>query len=153
MRALVLVLGLGLAACTDIPTSGVAPAAGEAPAGAQQAYFPAFPAVLFAAASETCNGPGQTVVRPNQNIVRCESLPDPESAAAIILQFNGTVEDLPKLVIAISGRDTSQGYLVTADNYLNVPQRDGGTQQIRFPDPEAERDMRNLLVAVGGRPI
>ena len=153
MRALVLVMGLGLAACTDMPTSGVSPAAGQAPAGAQQAYFPAFPTVLFAAASGTCDGPGQTLVRPSRDQVRCESLPDPESAAAIILQFNGTVENLPKLVISISGRNTAEGYLVTAEHYINVPQRDGGTQQVRFPDLSVERDVRGLLTAAGGRPI
>lgn len=153
MRALVLILGLGLAGCTDMPMSGGAPSAGLAPAGAQQAYFKGRPARLFGAAAAVCNNPGQTVVRPNANEVRCESLPDPESAAAIILQFDGSVEDLPKMVIAFSGRDTAQGYLVTADNYIRVPLRDGGIQQIRFPDLRVQQDLTELLTSAGGRPL
>ena len=153
MRAAILALGIGLAACTEMPTSGVGPTAGAAPNGAQQAYFPNYPNRLFVAAGAVCNGPGQSVVRPSQNEVRCESLPDPESAAAIILQFNGTVENLPKLVISFSGRDTAQGYLVTADNYIRVPQRSGQTQLVRFPDQDVGRDLLRVLQSAGGRPL
>ena len=128
-------------------------AAGAAPIGAQQAYFTDYPDKLFIAAAAVCDGPGQSVVRPSANEVRCESLPDPESAAAIILQFNGTVEALPKFVISLSGQDTSQGYLVTGDNYIRVPQRSGGAQQVRFPDLSVATEMASLLSAAGGRPL
>lgn len=157
MRAAILAVALGLAACTDMTTSGsaptVAPALGAAPIGAQQAYFQGYPERLFVAAGAVCDAPGQSVVRPSVDEVRCESLPDPESAAALILQFDGTVENLPKLVIAISGRDTAQGYLVTADNYIRVPQRSGQSQLIRFPNQQVESDMARLLRAAGGRPL
>ena len=131
--------GLALAACTDAAAPSMAPQAGAAPAGAQQAYFAGYPAGLFFAAGEVCDGPGQSVVRPTQNEVRCESLPDPESAAAIILQFDGTIEDLPQLVTSFVGRDTQAGYLVTADNYIRVPRID--------------RNLAELLTAAGGRPL
>lgn len=153
MRAALIITGLLLAGCTEIPQSSGAPTAGQAPTGAQQAYFTGYPERLFAAAALTCDGPGQSVVQPNANEVRCESLPDPESAAAIILQFDGSIEDLPKFVISFAGRDSAQGYLVTADNYIRVPLRDGGVQQIRFPDPTVERDVKDLLEAAGGRPL
>ena len=153
MRAWVLVFGLGIAGCTDDTTSGIGPAEGAAPAGSQQAYFPTYPERLFFAAAAVCDGPGQTVVKPSRNEVRCESLPDPESAAAIILQFNGSVENLPKFIISFAGRDTAQGYLVTADNYIRVPQRDGGTQQVRFEDEQVAEDLDNLLRSAGGRPL
>lgn len=157
MRAAILAvalgLGLGLSGCTTMPVSSVAPIAGNAPVGAQQAYFSDYPDRLFMAAGVVCDDPGQSVVRPSANEVRCESLPDPQTAAAIILQFDGTVENLPKFVISFAGRPTTQGYLVTADNYIRVPQRDGATQLIRFPDPEVSRDMARLLEAAGGRPL
>ncbi len=92
-------------------------------------------------------------MQPNANEVRCESLPDPESAAALILQFDGTVEALPKLVIAFLGRNTTQGYLVTADNYIRVPQRAGGAQQVRFIDGSVSTGLADLLSAAGGRPL
>jgi len=142
-----------LAGCAEIPVSTAPTAAGAAQDGAQQAYFTDYPDKLFFAAAAVCNGPGQSVVQPNANEVRCESLPDPESAAAIILQFNGTVEALPKFVISFLGQDTSQGYLVTADNYIRVPQRSGGAQQVRFPSLSVESEMSALLSAAGGRPL
>jgi len=148
MRRYLFVAALALAGCTETR----APAAGDAPTGAPQAYFTAYPQQFFDAAAQACNRPGQSVAAPNRNELRCESLPDPQSAAALILQFNGSVENLPTYVIAFQGVDTAQGYLVTADNYIRVPQRSGGAQQIRFPDPDVNREMGNILQAAGGRP-
>ena len=153
MRVTAIVLCFALGACTDLPTAGGAPAAGETIGSAQQAYFTRYPSRLFTVAAELCDGPGQTVVSPNRNEVRCESLPDPESAAAIILQYDGTVEDLPKLVISFLGRETTQGYLMTMDSYIRVPQRTGGTQQIRFDDPRTAESFEDLLTSAGGRPL
>ncbi len=153
MRWTVLGIALVIAGCTEIPASTPPSAPGSAPEGAKQAYFTDYPDSLFFAAAAVCNGPGQSVVRPNANEVRCESLPDPESAAAIILQFNGTVEALPKFVISFSGQSTSEGYLVTADNYIRVPQRSGGAQQLRFPNLSIQEEMSALLSAAGGRPL
>ncbi len=153
MRWTVLCFGLLLAGCTEIAAPSVAPTAGNAASGAQQAYFMGYPNSLFAAAAAVCDGPGQTVVRPNINEVRCESLPDVESAAAIILEFNGTVETLPKFVISFVGLETSEGYLVTADNYIRVPQRSGGAQQVRFPDTSVTGELALLLRSAGGRPL
>jgi hypothetical protein len=144
---------MALAGCTEAVVSGVAATAGDAAEGAQQAYFPAYPSNLFVAAAAICDGPAQTVVQPSRNEVRCESFPDTESAAALILQFNGSVQALPKFIIAFTGRDTSLGYLVTADNYIRVPQRSGGAQQVRFPDLSVSNELRALLRAAGGQPL
>jgi hypothetical protein len=144
---------MALAGCAEAVVSGVAATAGDAAEGAQQAYFPAYPSNLFVAAAAICDGPAQTVVQPSRNEVRCESFPDTESAAALILQFNGSVQALPKFIIAFTGRDTSLGYLVTADNYIRVPQRSGGAQQVRFPDLSVSNELSALLRAAGGQPL
>jgi hypothetical protein len=153
MRWVVLTLVMALAGCAEAVVSGVAPTAGDAAKGAQQAYFPAYPSNLFVAAAAICDGPTQTVFQPSRNEVRCESFPDTESAAALILQFNGSVQALPKFIIAFTGRDTSLGYLVTADNYIRVPQRSGGAQQVRFPDLSMSNELSALLKATGGLPL
>ncbi|MBT8412612.1 MAG: hypothetical protein KJP02_12575 [Octadecabacter sp.] len=147
MRNYLFAAALAIAGCTEKPAT----APGAPPFGAQQAYFTSYPQRFFDAAALACNRPGQSVVAPNRNELRCESLPDPQSAAALILQFDGSVQDLPVYVIAFQGIDTVQGYLVTADNYIRVPQRTGGAQQIRFPDPDISREMGNILQAAGGR--
>jgi hypothetical protein len=153
MRWVMLTFAVALAGCAEAPVSRVAPTAGDAADGAHQAYFPDYPSNLFVAAAAVCDGPAQTVIQPSRNEVRCESLPDTESAAALILQFNGTVQALPKFVITFTGRDTSLGYLVTADNYIRVPQRSGGAQQVRFPDISVSNEMTALLRAAGGQPL
>ncbi|MCW1952233.1 MAG: hypothetical protein KIH44_012815 [Octadecabacter sp.] len=153
MRWAVFGVAVAVAGCAELPDSTTLLAAESAPEGAQQAYFTDYPDKLFFAAAAVCDGPGQSLVQPNANEVRCESLPDPESAAAIILQFDGTVEALPKFVVSFLGQNTSQGYLVTADNYIRVPQRSGGAQQIRFPDLSVKTEMAALLSAAGGRPL
>ncbi|WP_375281862.1 hypothetical protein [Pseudooctadecabacter sp.] len=153
MRRSILLLILGLTGCAQTTTSGGSFGAGNQPAGAQQAYFEGYPAGLFFAAGAVCDGPGQNVVRPDENEVRCESLPDPQTAAALILQFDGTVEDLPRFVIAFSGLEDTAGYLVTADSYIRVPLRDGGAQQVRFPDERIEAELSRLLADAGGAPL
>lgn len=149
MRSYLFVAVLTIAGCTQTQTPEVTAPPIEAP----QAYFTGYPQQLFDAAAAACSRPGQSVATPNRNVLRCESLPDPQSAAALILQFNGTVEKLPTYVIAFQGVDTAQGYLVTADNYIRVPQKSGGAQQIRFPDPVISREMESILQAAGGRPL
>ncbi len=153
MRYISIALLAVVAACTEAPTSGGQLTQPTQQAGAAQALFSSRPADLYAAAGEVCDAPGQNVVRPNANEVRCESLPDPESAAALILQFDGDVEDLPKFVIAFTGAPTSAGFVVTADSYIRVPLRGGGAQQIRFPDPRIEAELQALLVQAGGQPL
>ncbi|WP_296417493.1 hypothetical protein [Pseudooctadecabacter sp.] len=153
MKHLIFGLGLLAAGCAETTSSGGSFAAGAQPAGAQQAYFEGYPAGLFFAAGAVCDGPGQDVVRPDENEVRCESLPDPQTAAALILQFDGTVEDLPRFVIAFSGLQDTAGYLVTADSYIRVPRREGGAQQVRFPDERIEAELARLLVDAGGAPL
>ncbi len=153
MRLAVLGLGFLLAGCAEMSPNPPAPLSGDGANGAKRAYFAEYPRHLFFAAAEVCAAPGQTVVKPSRNEVRCESLPDPESAAALILQFNGTVESLPTFVISFSGQKLQQGYLVTADNYIRVPQRSGAARQVRFPDMNIGAEMAELLEAAGGRPL
>jgi hypothetical protein len=153
MRVLIFSLGVTLAGCSEFPTSGGGPALGETSGSAAQTYFADYPARLFMTAEALCDGPGQNVVKPDRNQLRCESLSDPESTAAMILQFDGTVEDLPKLVIAFSARPTDEGYLMTIDSYIRVPGRDGGAQQVRFVDPRVTDNLAEFLKTAGGRPL
>ncbi len=161
------VLG-SLVACAPAPPAGEGPpdeagaaatgteGAGDAaaPAGTQRALFPAYPEALLQAAVEACDDPSQTVVRPSRNEVRCETLPAPEAAAALILGYDGTVEDLPRFVIGFRAEPQDGGaFLVTAENYIRVPRRDAPTRQIRLRDPVIGAGLRELLVVAGGTPL
>ncbi|SLN13005.1 hypothetical protein [Pseudooctadecabacter jejudonensis] len=153
MKYLSMVAICGVAACGDTTSSSGSFSAGAQPQGAVQAYFQGYPDALFEGGEAVCSGPGQMVVRPNPNEVRCESLPDPASAAALILEYNGTVENLPRFVIAFTGQSDQTGYLVTADSYIRVPGRDGQIQQLRFPDDRIAAEFTALLKTAGGRPL
>lgn len=150
MRFFPVIALLALTACTDTATGTTAAALRG---GAQQAYFAGYHERLFFAAAETCNEPGQTVVRPNRDEVRCESLPTPQAAAGLILEQNGTVEDLPRYVFAFRGAQSGSGYVVTADTHIRVPQRDGGVRRLRLRDPRLEAELREILMIAGGRPV
>ncbi len=123
-------------------------------AGAPQAVYDAFPAQLFAAHSEICSRPGEEVVRPTPTEIRCEMLLPVEMTGGLILEFDGTVEDLPRMIIGFVAQESADGgWLVTSDNYIRVPQRAGGVREVRLPDPRMRATMEELFAVSGGRPI
>lgn len=153
LPALLVALG-ALAGCTTPQPTGQAGIDRAVAAGAPQAYYEAFPANLFAAHAQVCQRPGETVVRPSRTEIRCEVLLPPGMTGGLILEFDGTVEDLPRLVMAfIAQSATEGGWIVTSDSYLRVPQQAGGVRELRMPDPELQEVMRELLAASGGRPL
>ena len=80
-----------LAACdATVPT-------GPPLQGAQQALFADYPTGLFADAARACTRTGGKTRQHDRDDLLCEQLPDPQLAAALILHFDGTIEDLPSL--------------------------------------------------------
>lgn len=139
--------------------SGCAPGLGDsaaqavtppAPASTPRAIFAEYPQFLFDAIAASCEGPGRTVVRPSPDELRCEGLPPVEAAAALILDFDGTVEDLPRYVSSVAVAEAANGYLVTADTYIRIPQTDGAVRIVRLPDPELDALIRTVFEGAGG---
>jgi len=118
--------------------------------GIQQALFTERPDDLLRAAAEACIEPGQFLLRPGPDSVTCESLPMPEIAAALILRYDGTVSDLPRYVISFTAAALRDGYLVTTENFIRVPQRQGPALLIRLQDPMITDAFRDMLIAAGG---
>lgn len=161
-------LAIALATCLALPACGfVWRGEGPAPLGAvtlvdpaiapdagrQQAFFQSYPDLLLTAAVAACRNPGQRPVQPGPGHVRCESLPTPEAAAGLILAYDGTVEALPLFIVAFSTERAEGGYVVTADNYISVPQRSGAIREVRLADAALEQNMRALLAAAGGEAL
>ncbi|MFQ6548976.1 hypothetical protein AADZ90_013540 [Aestuariibius sp. 2305UL40-4] len=152
MRAAYLAfLMLPLAACA--PPVDVAQFAVADRPGAQAAYFSEYPSDLLDAAQEACSGPGDEIRRHQGDSFSCEMLLPPEATAGIILEYDGNLEDLPRFVFRFDTEERGSGYLVTTDNFVRVPQRDGGTIRIRLRDMRLERRMAILLTQAGGRPL
>lgn len=122
---------------------------GDGP-GRQSAFFESFPTLLFASIASRCQADTDRLTRPSQSELICESLPTPEAAAALILEFDGDVEELPVLVTTLSAEEEAGGFAVTTEYYYLVPQRSGEVAEIRFAEPRVQRTIRRALSAAGG---
>jgi hypothetical protein len=139
-------------AVASLPATAV-PADGALQPGQQQAFFAAYPQTLLTAARAACSSPGQAPTEPAPGAIRCETLPTPDIAAALILNFGGTVESLPLYIVSFTSTAQGGGYLVTADNFVVVPQIDGTLREVRLPDPRVDEGIEDLLIAAGGTPV
>lgn len=146
-RTLSTVWILGLAAAC---APSLAPSAGDAP-GRQSALFTEFPEPLFDAVGEGCQGEADTLSRPSTTELVCESLPSPQAAAALILEFNGDLERLPTFVTTLSAQERAEGFVVTTEYFYRVPQRSGEVAVVRFSQPRIEATVRRVFASAGGR--
>jgi hypothetical protein len=129
-----------------------APVADGLQPGQEQAFFAAWPQTLLTAARAACSEPGQSPTEPAPGTIRCETLPTPDIAAALILNYGGTVESLPLYIVSFTTAPQGTGYIVTADSYVVVPQADGTLREVRLPDPAVAAGMQDLMRAAGGTP-
>ncbi|MGV6847215.1 MAG: hypothetical protein ACWA5A_02420 [Marinibacterium sp.] len=116
------------------------------------ARFAAFPDGLYQAFHAACTGPAQVYTRPRRDFAECRELLPPDMTAAIILGYDGTVDDLPQLVIRFATTREGTDYLVENDVFLNVPRRDNDALEIRIPDPRLGRTIDALYRRAGGVP-
>ncbi|TNF64355.1 MAG: hypothetical protein EP307_03010 [Rhodobacteraceae bacterium] len=117
-----------------------------------KARFPAYPQMLFDAFRASCEGPARDFATPARNVVECRELMPPEITASVILGYDGTTEDLPRLVIRFRADRDAASYLVTNDVYLNVPQKRGGPRRIPIEDRRLARELQRLYAQAGGVP-
>lgn len=108
---------------------------------------------MLQAAQAACAGPGETFARPRSGHLQCRILLEPETTAALILEFDGSVERLPELVLSLSVTRAGEGYLVTGCSYLSVPRKDGSIVRVVPADPTFATDYENLLMAAGGKSV
>lgn len=147
LGAVVLVM---LGGC-DVPAPGAAGRGIES--RTTSAYFSDNPAQLFEAARAACKNPGEEFVQPRRGVAQCRLLLDPETTAAVILQFDGSIRDLPQLVVSLSSARAGEGHVVTGCAFLKVPRKDGDVARVVQPDRAIEAKLREMLNAVGGKPV
>ncbi len=142
-------------ALTVLAVAGCTPINGEADPvdGRTEARFTERPDHLFAALEETCTKPADTFVRKSPDQVQCRTFLPPKPTAAIILNYDGTIRDLPELVVQLSGQVDADSYVLENSYFLEVPQLRGPTLQVRQGDRRVERRMISLLRAAGGVPL
>lgn len=136
---------LGLMALSACATQDIEVSTGRA-------RFTEYPDGLITAFESACTGPAQKFRRPEPDLVECREYLPPESTAAIILNYNGTPEDLPELVIQFRTRADKTDYVVQNDVFLNVPQKQGAPLQVRQRDRALGRTLDALYARAGGVP-
>lgn len=119
-----------------------------------KARFSTFPEPLYVAFQAACSGSAQTFDRRDPGFAECRELLPPDTTAAIILSYGGTIDDLPELVIRFTTSETLDGlgYLVENDIFLNVPRPGGDAVQVRLPDKRLTRTINALYRRAGGVP-
>ena len=117
-----------------------------------KARFAEYPDALFAALKTACDGPAQSFARPEPDLVECREYLPPGPTAAIILKYDGTIRDLPQLVIRFRARADDSGYLVENEVFLNVPQKSGAPLHVRQDDARVGRTLNALYRHSGGVP-
>ena len=144
-RTLGMVAALALAGC--------APARPQVSEDALQAFYPEYPALFVTNFAANCTDPQDRLSRIDADTFVCESLPDPETAAALILQFDGRVDALPTFVSVVETQEVANGYVVTADAFIRVPGRDGRVIQFRPLEAELRDRLTEAYRATGGAPL
>lgn len=113
------------------------------------ATFPGAPEDLNASFQAACNDPGDRYVRPRRGVRQCRTLPSPDLAAFLLVQYDGALE-VPTLVIQTEERTAGGPVEVGFSYFAEVPQKSGDTRRIYFKDRELDGFIDQLLVASGG---
>lgn len=135
-----------LAACEQPVTDPGAPSVASA-------RFDQAPPILDEATQMACDDPGSELVRPRPGVIQCRLLLSPEATAAAILTYDGSIEDLPRLVISLSTQKARTGDVVTGCAFLMIPLKDGSVRRVVHNDRALDARLRRMLAAVGGQPL
>lgn len=125
----------------------------ELPPAVRSAQFAAFPNTLFSSFETDCSGPGEDYVKTAQGSFECRELLPPQASAFLILNYDGSPQNLPQVVTRLSSTQNSQGYRVDADMFFLVPQKDGSTVKVPVESEALNRDLSELYVGFGGTPL
>lgn len=118
------------------------------------ARYPGYPDALFAAIESTCAQPADTLLRPKRGLIECRSYLSPEETAALIINFDGTPEKLPQLVMRFEAMlEDSGSYLVDYEAFIDVPQKSGAPVRVSQQSPWVLRRMAQIFRLSGGEMV
>ena len=118
----------------------------------RSAQFDQYPKQLFDLFEISCSGPGETFRKVGTHSFECRELLPPETAAYLILNYDGYPQDLPDSVMRLTSTQTAGGYKVDASLFFNVPQKSGGTVEVPVESKELDRTIAALYRELGGAP-
>ena len=118
----------------------------------RSAQFDQYPKQLFDLFEISCSGPGETFRKVGTHSFECRELLPPETAAFLILNYDGYPQDLPDSVIQLKTTKNQVGFQVDADLFLTVPQKNGTTLRIPVKSQTLDRKLTRLYRVAGGTP-
>lgn len=121
--------------------------------GSHRAQFSAYPQNLLSSFATDCSGPGDTYVQTGRASFECRELLPPQASAVLILNYDGSPQDLPEIVTRLKAAKNAAGYLVDANVFFRVTQKDGTALVVPIEGKDLNRDLSALYTRYGGVPV
>ena len=118
----------------------------------QRARFPEYPTTLFDAVEAVCTEPADVFHKPDRNTVECRSYLSPDATAAVMVMYDGTLDELPQMVLRFTTEPQLPEYVVEFGAFLNVPRKDGPDVRVVHRDASVNRRMQQVMTSAGGTP-
>ena len=118
----------------------------------QRARFPEYPTTLFDAVEAVCTEPADVFRKPDRNTVECRSYLSPDATAAVLVIYDGTLDDLPQMVLRFEAEPQLPDYVVEFGAFLNVPRKEGPAVRVVHRDAAVNRRMQQVMRSAGGTP-
>ncbi len=122
------------------------------PDGSRSAQFSQYPKKLFDTFETSCTGPGETFEKVRTGVFECSELLPPDTTAYLILNYDGSPQNLPRSVMRLTSTKNTAGYQVDAQLYFKVPQKTGSTVEVPVESKVLDRAISALYQATGGSP-
>lgn len=124
----------------------------DVPVASRSAQFPQYPKALFDTFETGCDGPGETFKRIGKREFECSELLPPETTAFLILNYDGSPQELPQSVMRLTSTKNESGYRVDARLFFKVPQRTGTIVEVPVESKTLDQALGALYQRMGGSP-
>lgn len=114
------------------------------------ARFAEYPDTLESGLAAACAAPNERFLRRSRQSFECRGLMPPRLTAGTILFYDGSIEDLPELVMRVDTRKTGGGYEAELRVFLDVPRKSGPTRYVGIRDARVDDRIGDVLTAAGG---
>lgn len=153
MKTITALLPILLAACSPQYVETIVSNPQDLPV--RRAFFSEDPEVLHEAFRDACDSPGDTLATPSRGIVQCRTLPTPDFAAFLLLEYDGALKT-PTVVMQKQQRRTDAGpdsSMIEFSYFAEVPQKSGNSRRIYYKDRQLDQLLDQMMRAAGGKSI
>lgn len=153
MKPILALLPILMAACSPQYVETVVSDPQDLPV--RRALFAQNPEGLHEAFRAACDSPGDKLATPSRGIVQCRTLPTPNFAAFLLLEYDGALKT-PTVVMQKQQRaaDTGPDSAVIEFSYFaEVPQKSGTSRRIYYKDRQLDQLLDQMMRAAGGETV